>query len=105
MTEELDPLIHATSRLRIMTTLASIDDGASLSFAKLSDLLGMTAGNLSVHLTKLEQAGYVTIEKTFEGRKPATYAAITPAGRKAFDGYLAALKALLAPVQGAEADF
>ncbi|MDY3125465.1 transcriptional regulator [Bifidobacterium mongoliense] len=99
MTDELDPIIHATSRLRIMTTLASVGEGTALSFPRLSELLGMTAGNLSVHLTKLEHAGYVSIEKTFEGRKPVTYAAITPEGRIAFSRYLAALKQLLAPVE------
>ena len=102
MSDELDPLIHATSRLRIMTTLASLNDDMTISFAKLADLLDMTPGNLSVHLTKLEQAGYVRIEKTFEGRKPATYAAITPEGRTAFARYLAALKRLLAPLEEQE---
>lgn len=99
MNDELDPVIHATSRLRIMTTLASVDEGAALSFPRLSEWLGITAGNLSVHLTKLEHAGYVSIEKTFEGRKPVTYAAMTPEGHTAFRSYLDALQRLLAPAE------
>ncbi|MCI1673556.1 MAG: transcriptional regulator [Bifidobacterium tibiigranuli] len=98
MEDELDPVIHAASRLRIMTALAAIGRDSSLSFAKLADLLDMTPGNLSVHLTKLEKAGYVAIEKTFEGRKPATFVAMSEQGRDAFDHYLAALKKLLGPV-------
>lgn len=98
MEDELDPVIHAASRLRIMTALAAIGKDSSLSFAKLSELLDMTPGNLSVHLTKLEKAGYVAIEKTFEGRKPATFVAMTMQGQEAFDRYLAALRKLLGPV-------
>ena len=98
MEDELDPVIHAASRLRIMTALAAIGKDSSLSFAKLSELLGMTPGNLSVHLTKLEKAGYVAIEKTWEGRKPATVVAMTVQGQEAFDRYLAALRKLLGPV-------
>ncbi len=98
MEDELDPVIHAASRLRIMTALAAIGKDSSLSFAKLSELLDMTPGNLSVHLTKLEKAGYVAIEKTFEGRKPATFVAMTAQGQEAFDRYLAALRKLLGPV-------
>ncbi|MDF7664501.1 transcriptional regulator [Bifidobacterium sp. ESL0763] len=98
--ERLDPIIHAPSRLRIMTTLTSLHDDEAMSFTKLKKLLGMTNGNLSVHLTKLENAGYVNIEKTFEGRKPATYIAATPQGRQAFEDYLSNLQQLLSPVTG-----
>jgi DNA-binding MarR family transcriptional regulator len=98
---DLDPIIHTTSRLRIMTTLSTIGPKDSLSFEKLRALLDMTAGNLSVHLTKLEDAGYISIEKTFEGRKPATYVAMTTKGRAAFEQYLANLKALLGGISPA----
>ena len=91
----LDPMIHATSRLRVMTTLAALPVGDKLSFTALQSTLDMTTGNLSTHLTKLEEAGYVTIDKTFEGRRPATYLCLTPTGRQAFDQYLADLKTLL----------
>ncbi len=70
---DLDPIIHAPARLRIMTTLAeSLDDGDEMTFQKLRSLLDMTAGNLTTHLSKLEDAGYVVIDKAFAGRKPVT---------------------------------
>ncbi|MDF7640128.1 transcriptional regulator [Bifidobacterium sp. ESL0784] len=100
MSEQLNPIIHAPSRLRIMTTLTSLNDDESLSFSKLKQLLKMTNGNLSVHLTKLEEAGYVSIDKTFEGRKPVTYVSVTSAGRSAFATYLHDLQALLKPATG-----
>ncbi|MDF7665853.1 transcriptional regulator [Bifidobacterium sp. ESL0745] len=103
MSEQLNPVIHAPSRLRIMTTLTSLDDDESLSFSKLKQLLNMTNGNLSVHLTKLEEAGYVSIDKTFEGRKPATYVSVTSAGRDAFATYLHDLQVLLKPATGESA--
>jgi len=92
---DLDPVIHATSRLRIMTTLATLAPGDKLAFTALQSTLEMTTGNLSTHLTKLAEAGYITIEKTFEGRKPATYLWLTADGRQAFDTYLADLRSLL----------
>jgi len=92
---DLNPIIHATSRLRVMTTLATLAPGDRLSFTALQGTLGLTTGNLSVHLTKLEEAGYVAIDKTFEGRRPATYVSLTAAGRQAFDKYLTDLRALL----------
>ncbi|WEV64115.1 transcriptional regulator [Bifidobacterium sp. ESL0732] len=97
MSEQLNPVIHAPSRLRIMTTLTSLNDDESISFTKLKQLLNMTNGNLSVHLTKLEEADYVSIDKTFEGRKPVTYVSVTSAGRDAFATYLHDLQALLKP--------
>lgn len=68
MSEQLDPVIHAPSRLRIITTLTSLNADESLSFSELKQLLNMTNGNLSVHLTKLEDANYIPISKTFEGK-------------------------------------
>ncbi|NMM99701.1 MarR family transcriptional regulator [Bifidobacterium sp. DSM 109958] len=99
MTAELDPVIHPASRLRIMTTLVAAGEGKAMPFALLAERLDMTPGNLSVHLTKLETAGYVRIDKTFRGRKPATYAVLTHAGGLAFARYLTALKTLLDPVR------
>lgn len=94
-TEELDPLIHVPARLRIMTSLASLPPGDALSFNALRDSLGLTVGNLSTHLTKLEGANYLRIQKTFQGRKPATYVQLTEAGQAAFERYLAELRKLL----------
>ncbi|KQT99391.1 MULTISPECIES: transcriptional regulator [Sanguibacter] len=91
----LDPVIHAQARLRVVATLAALSPGDRISFPRLQDLLDMTAGNLSTHLRKLEDAEYVTILKTHEGRKPASYVELTPLGRRAFESYTASLTALL----------
>lgn len=88
---ELDPVIHVPARLRIMVALAEIGSNDTLSFARLQDMLDLTAGNLITHLRKLEEAGYVTTAKT--GRM--TSAALTPAGRAAFAAYRRALHDLL----------
>lgn len=92
---ELDAVIHAPARLRVVATLAALDHGDELSFPKLQKLLDMTAGNLSTHLRKLEDARYVRITKTHEGRTPATYLSLTPRGRQAFEEYTSALSTLL----------
>ncbi|GAA4228679.1 DNA-binding MarR family transcriptional regulator [Streptosporangium album] len=95
MTPELDPVIHAQARLRVVVTLNTLNEGDRITFPGLKDLLGMTAGNLSVHLTKLEEAGYVEIVKAHKGRTPVTYAALTRRGRLAFEDYTAAIRQLL----------
>ena len=95
MADALDPVIHAPARLRVVATLAALDARDELSFPKLQKLLDMTAGNLSTHLRKLEDAGYVRVTKTHEGRTPATYLALTQHGRRAFEDYQEALTGLL----------
>lgn len=92
---DLDPVIHAQSRLRVMATLATLDPGDRITFPKLRRLLEMTAGNLSTHLRKLEDAQYVAVDKTFEGRSPTTYVSLTRAGRRAFETYTESLENLL----------
>lgn len=79
-----------------MTALNTIGESDSITFPKLRDILGMTGGNLSVHLRKLEDAGYITQEKTLRGRATTTYVGITPQGRAAFLTYRSTLMALLA---------
>jgi DNA-binding MarR family transcriptional regulator len=93
--DELDPVIHAQARLRICAALATLEVGESISFPRVQDLLGMTAGNLSTHLRKLEDAAYVDVTKTHQGRTPVTYLALTTAGRRAFEDYTTALRRLL----------
>lgn len=93
---ELDPVIHAPARLRIMTTLIeALEEGDEITFPALQKLLDMTPGNLTTHLTKLADAGYVDIVKTFTGRKPVTLVSLTHAGRGAFQTYRSQLLALL----------
>lgn len=96
MTEDaLDPVIHAQARLRVVATLAALGRGDRIAFPRLQRLLDMTAGNLSTHLRRLEEAEYVSITKTHEGRTPVTYVELTGAGRLAFERYTEQLRALL----------
>lgn len=93
---ELDPVIHAAARLRVTTTLAALATGDRIAFPRLQALLEMTAGNLSTHLRRLEDAGYIEITKTHRGRMPATYVALSARGRIAYQDYLVVLRSLLA---------
>ena len=88
----IDDVIHGRMRLGIMVYLA---DAEAADFTALKTVLEATQGNLSVHLKKLEEAGYVAIAKSFVNNKPLTRVAITPVGRKAFAAYLEALGGLI----------
>src|SRR5947207_12456382 len=92
----LDPVIHAPARLRLMVTLATLPDGDTLSFTRLQNMIGLTPGNLITHLRKLEDAGYVSSEKTGNGVASRTSVALSNRGRGALDTYTAALRDLLA---------
>ncbi|GAB2702795.1 transcriptional regulator [Kitasatospora kifunensis] len=95
MIPELDPVIHAQARLRVTVALAALAPDDRITFPRLQELLTMTAGNLSTHLRKLEDAGYVEITKTHTRRTPVTQVALTGAGRAAFEAYTATLRSLL----------
>ncbi|MEO8528754.1 MAG: transcriptional regulator [Pseudolysinimonas sp.] len=95
MNEDLDPVIHAAARLRIMATLAALAHGDRMAFPRLQEILEMTAGNLSTHLRKLEDALYLRVKKTHQGRTPVTYLELTARGRSAFEDYTESLRALL----------
>jgi DNA-binding MarR family transcriptional regulator len=88
----IDDVIHGRLRLGIMAYLANAEVA---DFNELKAVLQATQGNLSIHLRKLEDAGYIAIEKSFLARKPLTQARITPAGRRAFGGYIKAMAALI----------
>lgn len=88
----IDEVIHGRMRLGIMVYLADVE---TAEFTELKTVLEATQGNLSVHLKKLEEAGYVAIDKSFRDNKPLTRVAITPEGRRAFGAYLKALGALI----------
>ena len=90
-----DELIHQSLRLRIMATLNALPPGEPIAFTRLRAVLGVTDGNLGAHLTALESAGYVTIKKDFEARKPRTRIVITGRGRTAFARHVNYLRALL----------
>ena len=91
-TAQLDRVIHDRTRLGIVSALAVND---SLSFSELKKLLRVTDGNLSVHARKLEEAGYVTCTKTFEGRVPKTKYRLNASGRRAFERYLNHMESLI----------
>lgn len=92
---ELDPVIHVQTRLRIVTMLNAIGRGNALSFPRLQGMLETTSGNMATHLRKLEESGYVAVEKVLEGRNPVTYITLTNEGRHAFHRYKTDLRALL----------
>jgi len=86
---DVNRLIHEPSRSVILAILAAVE---SADFLYLQRETGLTKGNLSVHLSKLEEAGYISIEKTYRGKIPLTLCRVTDDGRKAFDAYLNQLK-------------
>ena len=92
VSSELDKVIHERMRLGIISALAANN---SLSFTDLKNLLNTTDGNISVHARKLEEAGYLTCEKSFKGRVPLTEYRITAAGREALNRYLNHMEALI----------
>jgi len=89
---DFDRLIHERMRLAIVAALAA---NPSLTFNELKSLLNTTDGNLSVHARKLEEAGYVSCSKSFEGRIPRTEYKLASAGRKAFEKYIDHMEALV----------
>ena len=91
----LDPLIHVPTRLKIVATLAALPDGDTLSFTRLQDMIGLTPGNLIIHLRKLEDAGYISSEKTRNGSAQKTSMTLTRRGRAALGTYTQALRDLL----------
>ena len=93
--EPLDPLIHVPARLRILVTLAALNAGDALEFTRLQDMLGLTPGNLITHLRKLDDAGYISMEKIGLGVWSRTLVALTNRGRAALDAYTEALRGLL----------
>jgi DNA-binding MarR family transcriptional regulator len=89
---DIDQVIHAPVRLMVMTYLYVVE---SADFVFLRNVTGLSWGNLSTHLSKLEEAGYVDIEKTYRGKKPHTVIRLTDQGRTAFSDYKAELKVVL----------
>lgn len=89
MFRELDPLLHSQLRLAVVSLLMSVD---SAEFTFLREKTNSTAGNLSVQIDKLSEAGYISVEKSFKGKKPLTTCRITKNGIKAFEEYVNNLK-------------
>lgn len=95
--EDIDELIHGRVRLGVMAFLSS---AGTADFNEIRDRLQTTDGNLSMHLRKLEEGGYVQVDKSFAGRRPLTRARLTDKGREAFIGYLDAMTKLVGEARG-----
>ena len=91
-TKDLDRLIHEPARLVLMSNLYVVDEA---DFVFLANQTGLTAGNISSHMARLEDAGYVTIDKTFVGKRPRTVYGLTKNGRTAFERYRERVEQLL----------
>jgi DNA-binding MarR family transcriptional regulator len=89
---EIDRNIHEPARLMVMAWLSVVE---SADFTFLMNQTGLTWGNLSAHLSKLEDAGYISVEKTFKGKRPNTMLQLTDQGRQAFQAYLQTMKQVL----------
>ncbi len=92
---KLDPVIHSQARLKIMATLCGFDEIVAISFTRLQELTELSSGNLSTHLTKLEEAGYIEQKKTFKNKTPLTTITLTEDGQYAYKKYLKELKKLI----------
>ena len=93
----IDPIIHAPARLKIVSILSLVEEA---DFLYLLHAAGLTKGNLSTHLSKLEDAGYVEIEKTYRGKRPLTLCRLTAAGREAFERYRGEMMEILGSPPG-----
>lgn len=92
---DLDQLIHQPVRLQVMTLLVSQPDNGRVAYTFVQRTLNLTGGNLTTHLRKLRETGYVAITKEFRNEKPSTWVEATPSGRRAFADYLANLEKVL----------
>lgn len=92
MLKELDPLLHSQLRLAVISILMSVDEA---DFVYLKEKTEATAGNLSVQIDKLSNAGYIQVKKEFVGKKTRTSCRITEQGREAFEKYLDALRSYI----------
>ena len=90
--QQLDEIIHSRIRLAIMAVLITVDES---EFTFLKEKVNATDGNLSTHLKKLEEAGYIAVSKSFENRKPVSRYMLTQKGRKAFEIYIDRLEKLI----------
>ena len=89
---QLDRVIHEKGRLAIMSMLAASPE---LSFTELRDALNMTDGNLTTHIRTLQEAGYVSVTKSFQKNRPLTTCSLTGAGKKAFTNYINLLDSIV----------
>jgi DNA-binding MarR family transcriptional regulator len=93
--EQPDAIIHQPLRLKIMAALKGLPRGERLEFVRLRALLDATEGNLGAHISTLEGAGYIKVEKDFNGKKPRTRVSLTDSGARAYAEYVAYLRAII----------
>lgn len=93
--DQPNAIIHQPIRLKIMAALKALPEHEMLEFVRLKTIVGATEGNLGAHITTLEEAGYVRVEKDFAGKRPRTRVMLTKDGRRAFDDYVADLRAII----------
>jgi len=93
--DQPDPIIHQPVRLKIMAALKVLPSKEMIEFVRLKAIVGATEGNLGAHITHLEQAGYVTVEKDFAAKKPRTRVMLSKQGRRAFEEYVAYLREII----------
>jgi DNA-binding MarR family transcriptional regulator len=98
--EQPDAIIHQPLRLKIMAALKALPRGERLEFVRLRALLSATEGNLGAHLGTLENAGYIRIEKDFNGKKPRTRVSLTDSGTRAYRDYVTYLRAIIGTESG-----
>jgi DNA-binding MarR family transcriptional regulator len=91
----VDEVIHQSMRLKIMAALNALERNAAIEFTRMKSLLDTTDGNLGAHLETLTKAGYIAVDKRFEGKRPQTRIRATPQGRKAFAEHVAYLRGIL----------
>lgn len=95
--DQPDTLIHQPIRLKIMAALRALPEGEKIEFVRLKALTDATEGNLGAHIQTLEQAGYVAVEKDFAANRPRTRISLTRHGLRAFEDYVAYLRAIIEP--------
>jgi DNA-binding MarR family transcriptional regulator len=93
--DQPDETIHQPLRLKIMATLKALPEREKMEFTHVKSLTGATDGNLGAHIGTLEQAGYISVEKDFVGKKPRTRVQLTKVGRRAFEKYVAFLREIV----------
>ena len=100
--EQPDAIIHQPVCLKIMAALKILPGDDALEFVRLKSIVGATEGNLGAHITTLEEAGYVDVEKDFVGKKPRTRVRLSKQGRRAFEDYVAYLRDIIDTMPGAQ---
>lgn len=93
--DQPDAIVHQPVRLKIMAALRALPADEQLEFVRLKALVGATEGNLGAHITTLEQADYLAVEKDFVGKRPRTRVRLTKSGRRAFEEYVGYLREIM----------